>query len=133
MSKIFIIEDDITISESLRNQLLLLGEESTVLELNLPEETILVRLKSFLPRIIIIEPDIPILNSYRLISDIKSSRELDRSVLFAYTRLEDPHRQEQALNAGADHVYLKKRLPVEDFSAKVFKIISNKARYEKQI
>jgi DNA-binding response OmpR family regulator len=134
MSKIFIIEDDITISTSLSNQfMMLLREEPVVIIGDMPAESILVRLRSMLPRIIILEPDINLLDSYRLISNIKSSRDLDRSVLFAYTRQADTRRHEQALNAGANHVYHKKTLSVEDFSAKVYTIMNNVYKYEKQI
>lgn len=124
--KIFIIEDDANILSSLEAKFGLAG-------LEVDSDIGLGSIEEILTRIIIEKPDylvldliLPNVDGFNLLKAIKANPDLANMLVFIFTNLSDQDSQARSAKLGAEFYFIKSQLNINDFVARIMKIIDNR-------
>jgi len=128
--KIFIIEDDINLCSALTAKFSILGFKV----INFIDRQILViinKVKSFQPDYIILDLVLPSVNGHDLLSAIKADEQLAKITVFIFSDSNTIKDKEQAITLGADQFFAKDKFTLDEFVARVEKIVLNKEKIKK--
>jgi len=130
--KIYIIEDDANILYSLQAKFSTEGFEvktdngvGHILE-------IVNHVKMFIPQILVLDLILPKFDGFDLLHEFKRKEETKNIPIFVFTNLSDEDSKSRGLNLGADYYFIKDEFSIDQFVAKVKKIIENKEKMVSQ-
>jgi len=124
--KIFVIEDDAFILATILAKLNLAGWSVGVENGLSPENKVLDNLRKFSPDFLILDLNLPQIDGLSVCRAMRAEEELMDTEVLVYTSANDQESRQSAERAGARHYYLKNELNVNEFLARLFKIVENK-------
>jgi DNA-binding response OmpR family regulator len=126
MSKIFIIEDDANILAEMEAKFGLTGLEvvgyNGLGNIEEVEDKIIEEKPSYL----ILDLILPHFDGFSLLRRIKSDPELAGMTVFIFTNLSDQDSRSRGKELGAEFYFIKSELNIDNFVARINKIIENK-------
>ncbi len=126
--RLFIIEDDANILYGLAAKFRIEGFQVGSDNGGNDLETLKTKLRIFKPDYVVLDLVLPTLESEKLLTALKSEEELNRPCVFIFTNLSDNDSRERNEKLGADFYFLKNDFALDDFVAKIKKIIENREK-----
>jgi len=124
--KILIIEDDANLLAGLQAKFSVEGF-SVITDMGVEEGDSLKKAAQFQPDYIILDLILPRVDGFALLSDLKTNQQTSSIPVFIFTNLSDEDSRVKCKNLGADYYLIKIEFSLDDFVAKVKKIIANRA------
>lgn len=128
--KILIIEDDANILYSLEAKFSVEGFKVTSLSDGALNE-IIDKIRSCRPDYIIMDLILPQVHGHEILAAIKADESISSIPIFVFSDLSDADSRTRGLSLGAERYFIKEEFSIDDFVAKVKKIISNKEKIKK--
>jgi len=124
-NKIFIIEDDANLLAGLQAKFRVEGF-SVITDFGFKSEDIFKKIIDLKPNYIILDLILPRIDGFQLLADLKGNQETASLPVFVFTNLSDEDSRSRCQNLGADYYLVKAEFPLDNFVAKVKKIIANR-------
>ena len=128
---IFVIEDDVNISQGLQNQFNILGYNAEVNrgdEMDL--EDVIGEIKKTDAEIVILDLILPKLDGFEIIKKVRTDEEIRDLYIFVFTDVSDEDSRARGLQLGANQYFLKDDFSPIEFAQKVDKIMQNREAME---
>lgn len=125
--KILLIEDDANLLYGLQAKLRVEGFE-TVTDQGLDKSEVLEKITVLKPDYIILDIILPKINGLDLLKEIKARPGISRIPVFIFTNLSDNDSRQQAIKFGVDVYLVKHDFNLDEFVAKIKKIIANQEK-----
>lgn len=126
--KILIIEDDANLLAGLQAKFSVEGF-SVFTDIGNDKEDCLKKVVQFQPDYIILDLILPCFDGSTLLADLKGNQQTSSIPVFIFTNLSDEDTRVRCQNLGADHYLIKTEFSLDDFVAKVKKIIANRLKF----
>lgn len=123
--KIFIIEDDANVSSALKAKLAHDGYLTESGDGEDEKENILRRLEEFAPDYIIMDLALPRIDGFGLLYEIRARATAPKIPVFVFTDISDRDAKAMGERLGADYYFIKTELNIDEFVAKIEKIMNN--------
>lgn len=124
--KILIIEDEINIMHGLGAKFRVEGFEVSLDAGTDFIGSLIARIKIDKPDFIILDLILPNIDGFELLNRIKSDEDIFVIPVFVFSDMSEADVRARCHNLGADYYFLKEELNIDDFVAKVKKIIQNR-------
>ncbi len=125
-NKIFIIEDEENILYGLQDHFTSDGYEIEISTADEELEDLLVRIKKYRPKYVILDLLLPKLDGLEIIKRLKTDDETAEIQVLVFTDLSDEDSKTRSVGLGANYFFLKSEMDIHEFADKVEKIIENK-------
>lgn len=122
--KLLIIEDDANILYSLQAKFRVEGFE-VIIDSGMDMKEIMDKINKTKPNYVILDLILPRVDGFEILKNIKSNPEISHMQTFIFTSLSDEDSRAKGMKYGVDHYIIKSDFSVDDFVAKVQKIIAN--------
>ncbi|MCK5061466.1 response regulator transcription factor [Candidatus Parcubacteria bacterium] len=129
--KIFIIEDDVALLYGLQAKFRVDGFETAIHNGTGAINTAMEQIKLALPSAIVLDLILPDIEGFELLKLIKTDKETNNIPIFIFTNYTDKAIKERCQNIGAEYYFVKSELNIDEFVAKVKKIINNLDKIKK--
>lgn len=126
--KIFIVEDDANILYALQAKFSLAGFQVEVNCGNIGVEELVNNIKEIKPDFMILDLILPKADGFDLLKAIRKEESLYNLLLFIFTNLSDQDTKGRGLTLGANYYFVKHDFSIDDFVAKVVKIVKNRKK-----
>lgn len=126
--KIFIIEDDANILYAMQAKFSIEGFKVEVDNGTGEREEVLNKIRVFRPDFIVMDLVLPKMDGKELLRAIKADEHTSDPYIFVFSDFSDEDDRTRRERTGADYFLIKEKFIVDDFVAKVKKIIKNKAK-----
>ncbi len=129
--KIFIIEDDAALLYGLQAKFRVDGFETAIHNGTGTINTALEQIKLALPVAIVLDLILPDIEAFELLRSIKADTQTNNIPIFIFTNYTDKEIKERCQSMGAEYYFIKSELNIDEFVAKVKKIINNRDKIKK--
>ena len=126
--KIFIIEDDANILYALQAKFSIEGFQVEIDNGTGEREEVLNKIRIFRPDFIVMDLVLPRMDGKELLHAIKADEYVSGAYVFVFSDFSDEDDRARRERTGADYFLVKEKFLVDEFVAKVKKIIENKAK-----
>jgi len=126
--KIFIIEDDANILYAMQAKFSIEGFRVEVDNGTGEREEVLNKIRVFMPDFIVMDLVLPKMDGKELLRAIKADEHVSDPYIFVFSDFSDEDDRTRRERTGADYFLIKEKFIVDDFVAKVKKIIKNRAK-----
>ena len=125
--KILLIEDDVNLLYGLQAKFRMEGFE-VVTDEGSDKKDVLEKIVTLKPDYITLDIILPKINGLDLLKEIKAKPKLSKIPIFIFTNLSDNDSREQAMKHGADIYLVKADFNLDEFVAKIKKVIANREK-----
>lgn len=125
--KILIIEDDANVLYALEAKLSVNGFKTVGIRGGTLEE-IINQIKLAQPDYIILDLVLPGLDGQEILLRLKGDSHLKRIPVFIFTDISAAGQKDKSLDSGAEHFFIRQEFSIDDFVAKIGRIIKNKEK-----
>lgn len=125
--KILLIEDDVNLLYGLQAKFRMENFE-IITDEGLEKKEAMEKITNLKPDYIILDIILPKINGLSLLKEIKAKPEISRIPVFIFTNLSDGDSREQAMKFGAALYLIKADFNLDEFVAKIKKIIANQEK-----
>lgn len=129
--KILIIEDEANILYALQAKFSVAGYRVKTLADGTLEE-IINKIKLYGPDYIILDMILPQVHGSKILAEVKADQEIANIPVFVFTDLSRADGKTRGLDLGAEQYFIKNDFRIDDFVARVIKIINNKEKLNKK-
>lgn len=126
--KILIIEDDANVMHGLGAQFRVGGFEVSFSDGTDFIGSLISRISVEKPDYIVLDLVLPNIDGFELLNRIKANEDTFTIPVFVFSDMSDADVRARCHGLGADYYFLKEELDIDEFVAKVKKIIQNRAR-----
>ncbi|MBU4217032.1 response regulator [Candidatus Parcubacteria bacterium] len=126
--KILIIEDDANVMHSLGAQFRVGGFEVSFSDGTDFIGSLIAKIKVDKPDYIVLDLVLPNMDGFELLNRIKADEDIFITPVFVFSDMSDADVRARCHNLGADYYFLKEELNIDEFVAKVKKIIQNRSK-----
>jgi len=123
--KIFIIEDDANTIASLQAKFSIAGFQIATNSGNMNKQAIINEVKKFKPDYMVLDLILPRVDGFEVLKLLRTDEDTSKSLIFVFTSLSDNDSKSRSLDLGVKSYFAKSDFSVDDFVAKVIKIINN--------
>lgn len=124
--KIFIVEDDVTLLSSLQAKFSVEGYDVIANNGAGDINDVIKLLKVSAPNFIILDLILPRIDGFELLGLIKANNTLAKIPVFIFSNLSDDDSKDKCQRLGAEQYFVKSEFNIDQFIAKIKKIIVNK-------
>lgn len=126
--KILIIEDDANVMHGLGAQFRVEGFEVLFSDGTDFIGSLISRISVEKPDYIVLDLVLPNVDGFELLNRIKADEDIFTTPVFVFSDMSDSDVRARCHNLGADYYFLKEELDIDEFVAKVKKIIQNRVK-----